>query len=264
MGIDEPAASGGDQPTNLGAGQLPRRAWGAWPAYWFPLLLFGLLTALSVPVSQLWLPPSTGFAMLVRDTAWSEPQAFYLGSGPDAVGGFPMGWYWTAALVAGLLLTVAWYRWHDRRTGGRTRMRGFLVTGLALTGLAAAAPLGTVGAPPSGPPWTGPGPVARVMWTLAAQWTVGLLAFGIIVVSLGVLAWAERSRALGVIALIYCAPVVLGELVILRNPELWSIYLLSDVQVRPSLVPAAVLLVAGLTVLAARTAVTISRGRRTA
>jgi hypothetical protein len=41
-------------------------------------------------------------------------------------------------LVAGLLLTAAWYRWRDRRTGSRTPLRGYLVTGLVLAAVTAA------------------------------------------------------------------------------------------------------------------------------
>ena len=37
--------------------------------------------------------------------------------------------------MAGLLLTGAWYRWRDRRTGSQTPLRGYLVTGLVLTGI---------------------------------------------------------------------------------------------------------------------------------
>ena len=83
-----------------------------------------------------------GLRVLTADVYPTVTQAMYFGGG-FATGPFPfpLGWYWAGALVAGLLLTAAWYRWRDRRTGSRTPLRGYLVTGLVLAMVTAALPL---------------------------------------------------------------------------------------------------------------------------
>jgi hypothetical protein len=100
--------------------------------YGFPLLLFGALAALALPLSVLASPRvPTGVAVLIREVYPTVTQAMYFGGG-SATGPFPFpqGWYWVGVLVAGLLVTAAWYRWRDRRTGGwaarqsRSRARG--------------------------------------------------------------------------------------------------------------------------------------------
>ena len=190
-----------DGPVPAEGDPAPRRAQPARPGYWFPLLLFGLLIAISVPISARALPETAGFTLLTRVTNWSAAQEFYLGSGPDTLGvfRFPMSWYWTAALVAGFAVTAAWYLWRGRRAGRRTPVRAFLLTGLALTALAAALPLLTVVTP------------ALTGW-LGAQWAAGTYALVIIAVGLWVLARAEHSRALAVIALAYSVPAILNVL----------------------------------------------------
>lgn len=102
--------------------------------YWFPLLLFGGLAALSLPLSVLASPrPATGVAILTREIYPTVTQAMYFGGGfASAPFPFPLGWYWVGVLLSGLLLTAAWYRWRDRRTGRSTALRGYLVTGLVL------------------------------------------------------------------------------------------------------------------------------------
>ena len=86
--------------------------------YWFPLLLFGGLAALSLPLSVLESPrPATGFAILTREIYPTVTQAMYFGGGSaSAPFPFPLGWYWVGVLLSGLLITAAWYRWRDRRT----------------------------------------------------------------------------------------------------------------------------------------------------
>ena len=110
--------------------RLRREARSARHAYWFPLVLFGLLTCASVPfyvssdvtqTAQDW--PSCGSPR--RPTAARRP------SWPAATGS-SLAWYWALALVAGYLLTYAWYRRHQRRTGIRTPARAFTVTGIVL------------------------------------------------------------------------------------------------------------------------------------
>jgi hypothetical protein len=79
-------------------------AQGARPAYWFPLLLFGGLAALSLPLSVLASPrPATGFAILTREIYPTVTQAMYLGGGSaSAPFPFPLGWYWVGVLLSGL------------------------------------------------------------------------------------------------------------------------------------------------------------------
>lgn len=252
MSEDQPAMPGPDRPPAPGGDPALARAGAARPGYWLPLLLFGLLTALSGPVSAQALDQQTGLALLGRDTSWSAAQAFYLGSGPDALGGFPMGWYWTAALVAGFALTALWYWWRGRHAGSRIPVRAFLVTGLALTALTAALPLLTVPAP------------ALAGW-LGGQWAAGTYALVIIAVGLCLLAWAERSRALLVIALAYSVPVVLVFWATARMVSYEvlppagpvdaayssTFFVLLPFESPVVLLPAAVLLVAGLTALGA-------------
>lgn len=126
-------------PGDAGAG---KRA-AARPGHWFPLLLSGGLAALSLPLSVLASPRlPAGLAVFTREVYPTVTQAMYLGGG-SATGPFPfpLGWYWAGALVAGLLLTAAWYRWRDRRAGSQTPLRGYLVTGLVLAAVTAALPL---------------------------------------------------------------------------------------------------------------------------
>jgi hypothetical protein len=80
------------------------------PAYWFPLLLFGGLTALSLPLSVLGSPRlTTGYHVLTAVVYPKVTEAMYLGGGfTTGPFPFPLGWYWVGVLVAGLLLTMAW------------------------------------------------------------------------------------------------------------------------------------------------------------
>jgi len=91
------------------------------PAYWFPLLLFGGVAALSLPLSVIGSPrPPSGIAVLSAQVYPTVTEAMYFGGGSSTRPfPFPLGWYWVGALVAGLLLTGAWHRRRDRRTGRR-------------------------------------------------------------------------------------------------------------------------------------------------
>lgn len=218
--------------------QLRRRTRAARHGYWFPLVLFGLLICGAAP-------------LYVASTAPPALSVLYETSpGPIMLSGVLMGrgtaligWYWAAALVGGYLLTVLWYRWHASRAGVRTPARGYLITGVALTVLAVAVPLLTPLVPRLGLLWM---PLVEV-------WARGTLAFLIIAVGLWVLARAERSRALAVIALAYTAAALLVSLynvenILFRlgwNPGrsafAWQLTILPDV-----LLPAVVLLLAGL------------------
>ena len=75
---------------------------GAGRGYWFPLLLFGGVAALSLPLSVLGSPRlSTGYAVLSVEVYPTITQAMYFGGGSATRPfPFPLGWYWVGALVA--------------------------------------------------------------------------------------------------------------------------------------------------------------------
>src|SRR5690242_11778436 len=114
---------------------LRRRTRSERHAYWFPLVLFGLLTCASVPFYVLPGPPA------------GDTGAVSGGSPLPILGGYAgftvqrsLGYYWLAALLGGLLLTLLWYRWNARRVGLATPARGYLVTTAVLTVLALVIP----------------------------------------------------------------------------------------------------------------------------
>ncbi|HYA51549.1 MAG TPA: hypothetical protein VEG33_10290, partial [Streptosporangiaceae bacterium] len=216
--------------------RLRRQARVARHAYWFPLVLFGVLTCGAAPlyVAAAAPPPASG-----AYGAGSGPTL--LGGTPGGAGGFYIGWYWTVALVGGYLLTLLWYRRHAGRAGVWTPARGYLITGVVLTVLAVAIP-----------PLTRLLPGLSLLWLpLGDVWIRGTLAFLIIAIGLWVLARAERSRVLAVIALVYTGAALLSSLynvenIVFRlgwNPRgslAWQLTALPNV-----LLPAAILLVAG-------------------
>ena len=156
--------------------------------------------------------------------------------------GIFLAWYWALALVAGYLLTWAWYRRHQRLAGIRTPARAFAITGIVLAALAFLGPLLVANLSFPFPP------VAAV----EDLWVRGTFAFLIAAAGLWVLAWAERSRALAVITLAYTGAALLASLYNVENllyPLGWNpgygsasarLAMLPNV-----LLPALVLLVAG-------------------
>jgi hypothetical protein len=220
---------GGPEPGQLlsDLARLRREARVARHGYWFPLVLFGLLTCGAAPF----------YVAAAAPPPWSL--TYQAGAGPILLSGTPsggnsflIGWYWTVALVG-----------------------GYLFTGAALTVLALAIPPLTRFVP-------------RLSWTwlpFGDLWIRGTLAFLIIAAGLWVLAWAERSRALAVIALVYTGTALLASLYdtenILfrlgwdpgRSAFAWQLTALPNV-----LLPAAILLAAGLG------AFVTQRGRRLA
>ena len=88
------------------------------PAYWFPLALFGVIVALSVPLYALQLstaPMASGwasYAPLTRTVFWSSAHSSFsaLLSPDGGPLGVAEGWYWAAALAAVFLVTTVWYR----------------------------------------------------------------------------------------------------------------------------------------------------------
>jgi hypothetical protein len=163
-----------------------------------------LVAALSLPLAALASPlPPTGIAEYAI-TYPTVTQAMYLGGGtPAGPFPFPLGWYWVGVLVAGLLITAAWYRWRDRRGGSRTPLGGYLVSGLALAAVTAALPLLAWGkqvqlGDPGMQAWT---------W-LDAFWRLGTFALLAVAVSLGVLARIGHSRTLAIVTAVYPPPSV--------------------------------------------------------
>jgi len=187
---------------------LRRRARTARHAYWFPLVLFGLLTCASVPFYVLPGPPAGG------------TEAVSGGPSLPVLGGFAgftvqhfLGYYWLAALLGGLLLTLLWYRWNARRVGLATPARGYVVTTAVLTVLALVIPLLSQVRSPRWLSW---------LQQLSVLWPGDLILRGtfpflIIAAGLWVLAWAERSRALTVIAAVYTATALLASLYNIEN-----------------------------------------------
>jgi hypothetical protein len=182
---------------------IRRRARLARHAYWFPLVLFGLLTLASVPFYIRRLPVSGG---VVR-----------IGSGPGVLQNRFLGgaglfdvadgtaYYWLAAMLLGITATVLWYRWRGNRIGLRTPARGYLLTGLALLALALVIPV-----------------VSGRSVRLPLLWPGGYVIsdlFPLLLIGLGlfVLAWSERSTGLAAIAVGYLAIALVANLYFLSN-----------------------------------------------
>jgi hypothetical protein len=184
--------------------RLRREARTARHAYWFPLVLFGLLTCASVPFYVSGVTQAAPGMAVMRASA---PPTLLGGEQPGRTGIF-LGWYWAFALIAGYLLTYAWYRRHQRRVGLRTPARAVTITGIVLAALAFLGPLLVADLSfPYGP--TGL-PVGDL-------WVRGTFAFLIAAAGLWMLAWAERSRALAVIALAYTGAALLASLYNVEN-----------------------------------------------
>lgn len=227
------AAAGGDAAELLNDVRRIRHAARlARHAYWFPLVVFGILTAASVPFYLRRLPASgvTGY----HAAPPLGGNVYLAGRGPFATAW--AGWYWLIALLAGLAATAAWYRWRGGRVGLRSPARGYVIVGLALLGVVLLIPvLGMIGH----------GPGVLVPGDLVGR---GTFPFVIIAVGLCYLAWAERSVGLGIIASGYLALAIVVSLYDLANVLYRLGWPVSPQQGRlPNVVlPAAVLLLAGI------------------
>ena len=220
---------------------LRRRARDARHAYWFPLVLFGLLTCASVPFYVL-----PGYEAQGTGATQAGPPLPILGGSPGFTVQRFLGYYWLAALLGGLLLTLLWYRRNARRVGLATPARGYIMTTAVLTVLALVIPLLSQVRSPHWLSWL---QYLSVLWPgdLVVR---GTFPFVIIAAGLWVLAWAERSRGLAVIAAVYTAAALLSSLYNIENVLFrlgwnpsgndWSLTSLPNV-----LLPALVLLAAG-------------------
>ena len=180
------------------------------PAYWFPLALFGVTVALSVPLYALQLstaPMASGwasYAPLTRTVFWSSAHSSFSASlSPDGGPlGVAEGWYWAGALAVVFLVTTVWYR----RAGRGGPGPGFLITGLVLTAAVTTVPLLLMPRAPL-PAW---------LW-LSSQWDSGTFALLIIAVGLWILARRARSRPLAIVALAYTAAALAVDWPALRS-----------------------------------------------
>lgn len=165
-------------------GALRRRTRVDRHAYWFPLLLFGVLTLGSLPLYvERW---PCGGADVCSETFGPGQRALFALGGSVLGQSVRIGWYWLAALLAGGLATVWWYRWHARRRGVQGRVGVALLVGLvALVAL--------VGASFT---WL-------FSYVIVAANLRGTAAFLVIAIGLLVLTWLERSIGLAVVAVAY-------------------------------------------------------------
>jgi hypothetical protein len=208
--------------------RLRRRTRSARHAYWLPLVLYGVLICLAAP---LYVQSAPSYRPGVF--APPGPQVQVAGLGGEADGYIAI--YWLFALAAGFWLTALWYRRRGRRAGLLTSARGFIIVGVVVT--SAVILLSVV--PPAAQLWPG---------DLVFRGTFPLF---IVAIGLMALAWAERSWALVVTAVVFTGAAFLANLydvenILFRlgwNPGLAQL----DLTVLPNtLLPAAVLLVAGL------------------
>jgi hypothetical protein len=169
-------------------------------AYWFPLVLFGLIGIGAVPFYLLSAPPGVTGRSAWTVVAPATPVLAGNGISSLGRGSSLLGFYWLLALVAGFLLMMAWYRRHARQAGVTSPVRPAAITGIALTIVAL---IGPAIARAVGSQW---------LW-LPFPWFLtihGMYPFLIIGISLCVLARSERSRALTLIAIVYLAAAVVA------------------------------------------------------
>ena len=192
---DEPTSgstpSATDTPASMlsEVSRLRNQARSARHAYWLPLLLFGLVIGGSAPFYIEPAPShSTGLMPLFTAIPGFSP---LLGGQSAAVT------YWLLAIGAGMYVTSVWYRRHGRRVGLMTPARGFVIAGVIVGALLLVLPT-----------------VRFLPGDLVVR---GTLPFLIIATALCVLARAERSPALGVIAAVFTGLALLASLYNIEN-----------------------------------------------
>jgi hypothetical protein len=202
-GCDDPGADAAASAEQLlGAAAAARRqARRARHAYWFPLVLFGLLTCASLPFYIVRFPRPGASAT----AGASFLQSSYLG-GFAALTSGNVAYYWLGAILAGVVATAVWYRLHGDRIGLRAPSRSFVITGLVLLVLALVLPVLAH--------YSGAGFAILMPGDLLARGTFPLVLIGL---GLCMLAWAERSVALTVIAAGYLALSLVASLYDIEN-----------------------------------------------
>lgn len=186
-----------------------RQARRARHAYWFPLVLFGLLTCASIPFYLRRFPTHSGFTAVrpINGPARYFNSDYLGGFGFSILTGRYLAFYWLAAMLVGVAATAVWYWLRGNRVGLRTPSRGFVITGLVLLVLALLIPILAAR--------RGVGPLAILMpGDLLIRGTFPLVLIG---VGLCVLAWAERSIALTLIAAGYLTLALVASLYDIEN-----------------------------------------------
>jgi hypothetical protein len=218
---------------------LRRRARFARHAYWFPLVLFGLLTCASVPFYIQQFP--RGRATYSSPSGPAFLQSPYLG-GFALTSHQGIAYYWLGALLLGIVATVIWYRWRGNRVGLRTPARGYLITGLVVVALALAIPFVADQVAGVGRAFVLP---LVVPGDLVVRGTFPLVLIGL---GLCYLAWAERSVGLAIIAALYLALSLAASLYDIENLYyyVFGSGISPDASALPNvLLPALVLLLSG-------------------
>jgi hypothetical protein len=172
-------------------------------AYWFPLVLFGLLTLASVPFYIRRLPVSGGVVRI--GPGLGVLQSRFLGGAGLFEIADGTAYYWLAAMLLGITATVLWYRWRGNRIGLRTPARSYLITGLALLALALLIPVVS-------------GRSVRLPLLWPGDYVISDL-FPLLLIGLGlfVLAWSERSTGLAAIAVGYFGIALVANLYFFSN-----------------------------------------------
>jgi hypothetical protein len=205
-------------------------------AYWFPLVLFGLLTCASVPFYIQHFPTRSGTVVGASMPGPRVLQSAYLGGFGlmRAARGLP--YYWLGAMLLGITASVFWYRWRGNRIGLRTPARGYLIFGLVIVALALLLPLA---------PRYSAGLYVIMPGDLVVRGTFPLVLIGL---GLCYLAWAERSVGLSIIAAVYLALALVASLYDMENLYYYAFGsgISPDASALPNvLLPALVLLLSG-------------------
>lgn len=215
--------------------------------YWLPLLLFGALICGSLPFYERLRPGRASSARPVGggacNPALHHPCHVTIGTPsptPHLTVVSALGYYWQIAILAGVVLTVLWYRQRADRAGLRTPTRAFLITGIVLGELVLLVPLLASQSLPT----------ARLLHDTHRAGPLVIIA-----ALLWVLAWAERSRMLAIITAIYLVAALTVSVftyggVIGVSPGVAALSLTSMRLL--GLIPALVLLAGGVAVLLGR------------
>lgn len=200
---------------------LRRRARADRHAYWFPLLFFGLAIVGAAPL----------YVERLQAQGGGDPATALYWTPTDP----RLGSYWTVVLLGGALLSAWWYR----RCGRRVGIEGTVGPAVVAATLLAIGLL-VIGVLPLG----------GYLWPL---WIRDYRALLVIAVGVLALAGQERSRELGIIAVLFTAAAVLANTYNVENLAFrlgWDPFVAHPDQIRflqlPALAaPAAVLLLGG-------------------